>query len=116
MRIRRRIFCITAANAFIGFILLAGLCTLSHAAFQESLWGARPAALAGAYTALADDADSPAYNPAGITWTTQNDMTFMYARLFTGVNLNAGDQNSNLGLGYFSYVPNIKKKAYGSYA
>jgi len=89
---------------------------LAHAAFQESLWGARPASLVGAYTALADDANSPAYNPAGIGLMTESEITFMYARLFTGVNFYAGEDTSRLGLGYFSYVPTIKDKQYGSYA
>src|SRR5205823_6558358 len=84
--------------------------------FQESLWGARPAALVGAYTALADDSNSPAYNPAGISLMTQSEITFMYARLFNGVNFYTGEDTSRLGLGYFSYAPRIKDKAYGSYA
>ncbi len=88
----------------------------SFAAFQEQLWGARPASLAGAFTALADDANAPVYNPAGISFVTQNEVTFMYARLFSGVDFNSGEDTSRLGLGYFSYVPNIKDKAYGSYA
>ncbi|MCG3204692.1 MAG: hypothetical protein KCHDKBKB_01407 [Elusimicrobia bacterium] len=88
----------------------------ASAAFLESLWGARPAALAGAYTAISDDANAPAYNPAGISLITQNEITFMYARLFAGVNLYSGEDTSRLGLGYFSYVPTIKNKAYGSYA
>ncbi len=89
----------------------------SHAAFQESLWGARPSGLAGAFTALADDANAPAYNPAGISFLTRNEMTFMYASLLTGLDLNAGNgQTSKLGLGYFSFVPRIKEGQYGSYA
>jgi hypothetical protein len=88
----------------------------ARAAFQESLWGARPAAMAGAYTALADDANAPAYNPAGISMMTQSELTFTYAQLYSGLNFNAGDDHSKLGLGYLSYVPSIKEKKYGSYA
>jgi hypothetical protein len=87
-----------------------------NAAFQEALWGARPAALGGAFTALSDDANAPAYNPAGISLMTQSEMTFMYARLFQGVNFYSGEDTSRLGLGYFSYVPTILDKRYGSYA
>jgi hypothetical protein len=72
--------------------------------------------LAGAFTALADDANAPTYNPAGISFITQNEVTFMYARLFTNTNFYSGNDTSRLGLGYFSYVPSIRNKAYGSYA
>lgn len=85
-------------------------------AFQESLWGARPASLGGAFTALADDANAPAYNPSGISLLTQSEFTLMYAQLYSGINFYAGDNTSRLGMGYFSYVPNIKDRRYGSYA
>jgi hypothetical protein len=88
-----------------------------HAAFQENLWGARPAGMAGAFNAVADDVNAPAYNPAGISLLTENQMTFMYARLYSGLTLHVGEQDtSDLGLGYFSYAPRIKDGAYGSYA
>jgi hypothetical protein len=87
------------------------------AAFQENLWGARPAALAGAFTAVSDDANATAYNPAGISLLTQSELTFMYAKLYSGVNFYAGQNDtSRLGLGFFSYVPKIDDGAYGSYA
>lgn len=85
-------------------------------AFQENLWGARPAGMAGAFTALADDANAPAYNPAGIALIPDSEVTFMYAQLFTGVNLYAGEESSKLGLGYFSWVPDIQDRRYGSFA
>lgn len=88
----------------------------AHAAFQENLWGARPAGMAGAFTALADDSNAPAYNPAGISLLSNNEVTFMYAQLFTGIDLHAGDESTKLGLGYFSFVPSIRNKQYGSYA
>jgi hypothetical protein len=88
----------------------------AYAAFQEALWGARPAALAGAFTALADDANAPAYNPAGISLLDRNEITFMYAQLYSGLNLYAGEDTSRLGLNYFSFAPSIKDKEYGSFA
>jgi len=88
-----------------------------EAAFQENLWGARPAALGGAFTAVSDDANAPAYNPAGVALLTQSELTFMYARLYSGVNFYAGQNDtSRLGLGFFSFVPRIADGAYGSYA
>lgn len=89
----------------------------SFAAFQENLWGARPAALGGAFTAVSDDSNAPAYNPAGISLMTDSEVTLMYAKLYTGLNLRVGESDtSNLGLGYFSFAPKIKDGAYGSYA
>jgi hypothetical protein len=101
---------------FFALSLMGIFSSSSFAAFQESIWGARPAGLAGSFTALADDANAPVYNPAGIAFIAQNEVSFMYARLFSNVNFYSGDDTSRLGLGYFSYVPNIKNKAYGSYA
>lgn len=97
-------------------LIALSVVSVGEAAFQEALWGARPAALSGAYTAVADDANSPAYNPAGISQLTQSELTFMYARLYNGINFYSGGDTSRLGLGYFSYVPTIKDKKYGSYA
>jgi hypothetical protein len=99
-------------SAFLICVLLEALsCGPARAAFQESLWGARPTGLGGAFTALADDANAPAYNPAGITQIEHNELTVMYAQLFTGLTLFAGDsgETSTLSLGYFSYVPDIKR-------
>ncbi len=104
---------------FIAVLLLTVIAwpISSSAAFQENLWGARPAALGGAFTAVSDDSNAPAYNPAGLSLMTDSEMTFMYAKLYTGLTLHVGQSDtSNLGLGYFSYAPKIKDGAYGSYA
>jgi len=90
--------------------------SFAHAAFQQNLWGARPSALGGAFTALADDANAPAYNPAGISLTTSNELTLMYARLYAGLDFAVGDESSRLGLGYIGLVPQIADRRYGSYA
>lgn len=98
------------------FVLGSHIISPLHAAFQEALWGARPASMAGAFTAVSDDSNAPAYNPAGISMMTQSEMTFMYAQLYSGINFYSGEDRSKLGLGYFSYTPNFKNKKYGSYA
>lgn len=87
-----------------------------RAAFQEYLWGARPTALAGAFTALADDANAPAYNPAGISLMDRSEVTFMYAQLYSGITFHSGADTSRLGLGYVSFVPMVKQQKYGSFA
>lgn len=102
-------------TAILIIVLVVSVQT-AKAAFQESLWGARPASMAGVFTALADDANAPSYNPAGISLLERNEVTLMYAQLYTGVDLHAGVDSSKLGLGYFSIVPQIRERRYGSYA
>ena len=107
----------TALLRWLAVFLIFTLSSIqAKSAFQEALWGARPSGMVGAFTALADDANAPAYNPAGISHITQHELTIMYAQLYSGLDLHVNEDTSRLGLGYFSYVPNIKDKKYGSYA
>lgn len=46
---------------------------------------ARPAAMGGAYTALAKDANALSYNPAGLGRVFRGEATFMHNRYFEGV-------------------------------
>jgi hypothetical protein len=92
------------SRILLGVILLA-LPTGLRAAFQDSDWGARPAGLAGAFSALADDANAPAYNPAAVSRIQQTEATLTYAQLFSGLKLYAGNDTTSLGLGYLSFVP-----------
>jgi hypothetical protein len=59
-------------------------------AFDEFPVGARPAAMGGAFTAVADDAHSLYYNPAGLATLYRPEVTAYYARLYP----NLSDQNS----------------------
>ncbi len=54
---------------------------------DENLFvGSRPLALGGAFTAVADDANAMFYNPAGLQFLRQHEVTFMNADLFgTGI-------------------------------
>jgi hypothetical protein len=108
-------FVINRNRILVALLVAAFSGTPLKAAFQESLWGARPASMAGVFTALADDANAPSYNPAGIALLQRTEVTMMYAQLFTGVDLHAGADKSQLGLGYFSFVPQIQDKRFGSY-
>jgi len=47
--------------------------------------GARPAALGGAYTALATDANALLYNPAGLAGVTTHETTFMHNSYLQGI-------------------------------
>lgn len=63
-------------------------CTVSvFAAFEDYGWGTRAMALAGAYTGLADDGTAPFYNPAGVAFMEKFEVSFMYAGLLTGLDM-----------------------------
>src|ERR1700674_1333131 len=89
-------------------IVLAVLLPLTvapvHAAFLDDGFGARPVGMGGAFTAIADDSNAPLYNPAGIVQVQWNELSAMYAQLFTGQTLYAGSDVVNLGQSYLSFV------------
>lgn len=79
-----------------------------RAAFKDNGWGARPAGMGGAFTAVADDANAALYNPAGIMQLKIPEANFMYSKLYYGLD------NVSLGLNYLSYVyPTVSKGAFG---
>ncbi len=45
--------------------------------------GARPLGMGGAFTAIADNADAPYWNPAGLGWVKESEITTMQTRLST---------------------------------
>lgn len=51
--------------------------------------GARTIGMGGAFTATANDALGAVWNPAGLTFMSQNQVGFEHARLFEGTSLNA---------------------------
>ncbi|MFH1540792.1 MAG: hypothetical protein ABID79_02935 [Elusimicrobiota bacterium] len=78
------------------FLLLYTLCftlilfytlhlTLLHSAFKDTGWGTRPVGMGGAFTAVSNDACGILYNPAGIYQVKYNELNFMYAKLYTGL-------------------------------
>ena len=94
--------------------LLFVICQLStvnycEAAFKDSGWGTRPAGMGGAFTAVSDDTSAPLWNSAGIAQVKRCEADFMYARLFTGLKLYAGEDTTTLGLNYFSFICPTKR-------
>ncbi|MBN1384596.1 MAG: type IX secretion system membrane protein PorP/SprF [Elusimicrobia bacterium] len=83
------------------FLLPTAYCL--HPAFKDSGWGTRPCGMGGAFVAVADDANAPLWNPAGIKYLTRLEGNFMYAKLYAGLD------EVDLGLNYLSFVyPNLK--------
>ena len=56
----------------------------SGAQFLKIDVGARPSGMGGAFTAVADDITSIAWNPAGLSDISINEISFMHNRLFDG--------------------------------
>lgn len=82
----------------LGLLWGAGGVVDCWAAFRNADWGARPAGMGGAFTAVADDSNALLYNPSGITQARQIQGSFMYAKPFAGL-----DQVS-LNKNFFSAV------------
>src|SRR4051812_4313642 len=103
----------------VSFVLLSSvLSPLAQAAFLDDGWGARPIGMGGAFTAIADDSNAPLYNPAGIVQVQWNEVSAMYAQLFSGLTLYSGNSTtggdtSHLDQSYLSYVS--KPSRYGSF-
>lgn len=81
-----------------------------YAAFEDTSIGGRATALAGAYTALANDVYSVYYNPAGMAQLPQAEFGAQYSRMFVGL-----DDNSNLNQSFFGVARPMKfSKDYGT--
>jgi hypothetical protein len=83
--------------------MIAACCVMAApgtvcAAFKDAGWGVRPLGMGGAFTAVANDANAPLYNPAGLAQISQKEVTFMSSKLFTGL------EGVDVGLNYLSYV------------
>ena len=63
------------------------------AAVEDTYWGVRALGMGGAFTAVANDANAPLYNIAGIANCVQKEVTLMGSRLFAG--LEGGEISSN---------------------
>lgn len=84
----------------LSFILIAQMpASTAFAAFEEQGAGARAPGMAGAYTAVADDADAIGYNPAGLVQLNEGQVSTQYGQLTKGL-----DDGSSLGSTYVGYA------------
>lgn len=60
--------------------------------------------MGGAFTAVADDSNAPLYNPAGIVQLQWNEVSAMYANLFSGLTLYSGQDQVHIDQSYLAYV------------
>jgi hypothetical protein len=71
------------AVTIINIVLLLVLLNPADAAFNEIIAGARPQGMGGAFTGLADDANTLYWNPAGMMNIQRYEATAMHARKFS---------------------------------
>ena len=81
----------------------------AFALFDVSYWGVRAMGMGGAFTAVADDVQSPIYNIAGIGGMKKAEVTFMSAKLFSG--LDGFDMSTD----YFGFVYPVNEEV-GSFS
>lgn len=79
----------------------------AYAAFDDTYWGVRALGMGGAFTAVANDANAPLYNVAGLGFVAQREVTLMGSRLFAGL------EGVEIASNYAGYVHPISAK-YGS--
>jgi tetratricopeptide (TPR) repeat protein len=98
--------------AVMAAMLVLGTQYPARAAFDLEQAGARAAGMAGAFTAVADDADALVYNPAGLPNVKQATLSAEYSRLLTGLDTDTLSENRlayvqpwqdfcTLGLGWY---------------
>ncbi len=92
-------------RAILPLLLVTSLLHSSvFASFEELPTGARAAGLGNAFTAIADDAYSMYYNPAGLVQLNRSEFTAYYAKLFSGLS-----DGSSIGRSFMGYAHPLKK-------
>lgn len=90
-------------------LLLLALVALNvniEAAFVDTYWGVRALGMGGAFTSIADDANAPLYNIAGIANVSKREVTLMGSRVFAV-------EGVEIGATYLGYVQPLGEK-YGA--
>lgn len=87
-------------NILIAAIFYGLTTAAAQAAFEQVGSGARPGAMANAFTAVSGDVHNLFFNPAGLGMLAQPEVTTMYSKLFTGLTDRSDIGVSLLGVGY----------------
>src|SRR5690349_17903456 len=91
-------------KSLLAVILVVAFGRSLYAAFQDSGWGARPAGMGEAFSAVADDSNAPLFNPAWLVQVQWNDLSAAYSQLFSGLTLYAGQDTVHLDQSYLSFT------------
>ncbi len=88
-------------------ILAFGFPVRTSAAFLDYGWGARPTGMGGAFTAVADDANAPLWNPAGIGRIGAREIMFMTGVPYMGL------ENVDISFNFASIVVPLNGNIFG---
>ncbi|MBM3238665.1 UPF0164 family protein [Candidatus Poribacteria bacterium] len=95
---------------FICLIVIMFLPDTGWSYFPSLGAGARPMGMGGAYTGLADDANAPFFNPAGLTQLVKRELTAMYSMLYVGLNpILYTAETDRLGYNLVSFVQPLRR-------
>ena len=75
------------------------------ALYDATFWGTRALGMGGAFVSVSDDANAPAYNIAGTGEMEKAEITFMSAKIFSGLD------GLDMSTDYFAFVYPISRKA-----
>lgn len=97
------------ALLFVCYLLIFG-CKVGRAYFPDLGVGARPTGMGGAYTGVADDANAPLWNTAGLVQLSKRQLTAMSARLYSGLNLQLyTGETDRLGYHFLSFAQPLRR-------
>ncbi|MBI5555690.1 MAG: type IX secretion system membrane protein PorP/SprF [Elusimicrobia bacterium] len=85
-------------------LFLSGYVSTGFAAFELLSFNARATGMADTFVALADDANTLAFNPAGLGVITMPQLSSQYTRLYVGLT----DEDSKISDSSFSYLQPVK--------
>jgi hypothetical protein len=71
----------------LAILMFMALPVMAQARFIDAAYGARPAGMGEAFVSIADDADAALFNPAGFSRIDNFHLIYMYADLFSGLNI-----------------------------
>ena len=99
----------TPARIFLLSFLLANAFSVAKAAFPDLGVGVRPMGMGGAYIGVANDANAPLWNPAGMTQLANRELTATYSTLYAGLNAQLfTGETDHLGYHFLSYAQPIR--------
>ena len=96
-------------KALLLLALVAGCGSLASAAFEDLGAGARPISMGNAFAAVADDANTIYYNPAGLGQLKHPQLTAGYGQLYMGLS-----DGSNIGNGFIGVTTPLRDGQWGT--
>ena len=97
------------ALIFVCYLLIF-CCKVGNTYFPDLGVGVRPMGMGGAYTGVADDANAPLWNTAGLIQLSKSELTAMYSLLYSGLNLQLyTSETDQLGYHFLSFAQPLRR-------